>query len=92
VHELTQLVDQLVDVVTEPLQYRAGLGLAALAEALGSEAEPDSQRREILLNTIVKILGNTLPLRIARRHYLARRTPPPRRHKEPDAKAAALAI
>ena len=43
--EVTQLVNQVVDVVTEPLQYRAGLGLAALAEAVGCEVEPDSQRR-----------------------------------------------
>ena len=66
-----------VDVVTEPLQHRAGLGLAALAEALGSEAEPDSQRRQMLLNAVVKVLGKTLPLRIPRRQDLARRTPSP---------------
>ena len=75
--ELTHLVNHVVDVVTEPLQYRAGLGLAALAEAVGSEAEPDSQRRQLLLNAVVKVLGKTLPLRIPRRQYVARRTPSP---------------
>ena len=75
--EVTQLVNQVVDVVTEPLQYRAGLGLAALVEAVGSEAEPDSQRRQMLLSAVVKVLGKTLALRIARRQYLARRTPSP---------------
>ena len=75
--EATQLVNHVVDVVTEPLQYRAGLGLAALAEAVGSEAEPDSQRRQMLLNAVVKVLGNTLALRIPRRQYVASRTPSP---------------
>ena len=75
--EVTQLVDHELDVVTEPLQHRAGLGLAALGEAVGSEAEPDSQRRQTLLNAVVKVLSNTLPLRIPRRHYVARRTPSP---------------
>ena len=75
--EVTQLVDQVVDVVTEPLQYCAGLGLAALVEAVGSEAEPDSQRRQMLLNAVVKVLGKTLALRIPRRQYVARRTPSP---------------
>ena len=63
--EVTHLLNQTVDVVTEPLQHRAGLG--ALAEALGSEAEPDSQRRQTLLNAVVEVLGNTLPLRVHRR-------------------------
>ncbi len=75
--EVTQLVNHVVDVVTEPLQYRAGLGLAALAEAVGSEAEPDSQRRQMLLNAVVKVLGKTLPLRVPRRQYISRRTPSP---------------
>ena len=75
--EVTQLVDQVADVVTEPLQFRAGLGLAAIAEAVGSEAEPDSQRRQMLLNAVVKVLGKTLPLRIPRRQRVACRTPPP---------------
>jgi hypothetical protein len=57
--------------------YRAGLGLAALAEAVGSETEADSQRRQILLNAVVKILGDTLPFRIRRREYGARRMPSP---------------
>ena len=39
---ITQLVNNVLNVVTEPLQGRAGLGLAALAEAVGCEAEPDS--------------------------------------------------
>ena len=90
--EVTQLVNHVVDVVTEPLQHRAGLGLAALAEAVGGEAELDSQRRQTLLNAVVKVLGKTLPLRIPRRQYLARRTPSPSRHEEPDAKAAAFSI
>ena len=67
----------MVDVVTEPSQYRAGLGLAALAEAVGSENELDSQRRQMLLNAVVKVLGDTLALRIPRRQYVAGRT---RRH------------
>jgi hypothetical protein len=92
VREVTDLVNHVVDVVTEALQYRAGLGLAALAEAVGSEAEPDSQRRQTLLNAVVKVLGNTLALRVHRRQYLARRTPSPCRHEEPDTKAAAFAI
>ena len=75
--EVTQLVNHVVDVVTEPLQYRAGLSLAALAEAVGSEAEPNSQRRQMLLNAVVKVLGNTSPLRIPRRQHVARRTPSP---------------
>ena len=75
--KVTQLVNEVVDVVTEPLQYRAGLGLAALGEAVGSEAEPDPQRRQMLLNAVVKVLGKTLALRIAGRLYLARRTPSP---------------
>jgi hypothetical protein len=65
----------VVDVVTEALQYRAGLNLAALAEVVGSEAEPESQRRQLLLNAVVKVLGETLPLRIRRRQDVARRTP-----------------
>ena len=77
VREITHPVNHIVEVVTEPLQYRAGLGLAALAEAVGSEAEPDSQRRQVLLNAVVKVLGKTLALRIAGRLYLARRTPSP---------------
>ena len=39
--EVTHPINHVVDVVTEPLQYGAGLGIAALAEAVGSEAEPD---------------------------------------------------
>src|SRR3954451_5188003 len=77
VRDVTDLVNHALDVVSEALQHRAGLGLAALAEALGSEAEPDSQRSQILLNAVVKVLGNTLPFRIARRQYFARRTPSP---------------
>ena len=75
--EVTQLVNQVVDVVTEPLQYRAGLGLAALVEAVGCEAEPDSQRRQMLLSAVVKVLSKTLPLSVPRRQYIARRTPSP---------------
>src|SRR3954449_3383405 len=77
VRDVTDLVNHALDVVTEALQYRAGLGLAALAEAVGSDAEPDSQRSQMLLNAVVKVLGNTLPLRIPRRQYFARRTPSP---------------
>jgi len=90
VREVTHLLNQTVDVVTEPLQHRAGLG--ALAEALGSEAEPDSQRRQTLLNAVVKVLGNTLALQIPRRQDLAGRTPSPSRQEKPDAKAAVFAI
>ena len=75
--EVTQLVNQVVDVVTEPPQHRAGLGLAAISEAVGSEGEPDSQRRQMLLSAVVKVLGKTLPLRIPRRQYVAHRTPSP---------------
>ena len=75
--EVTQLLDEVVDVVAEPLQYRAGLGLAALGEAVRSEAEPDSQCRQMLLNAVVKVLGKTLALCIARRQCVARRTPSP---------------
>src|SRR3954464_11811242 len=91
VRDVTDLVNHALDVVSEALQDRAGLGLAALAEALGSEAEPDSQRSQMLLNAVGKVLGNTLPLRIPRRQYFARRTPSPCRHEEPDAKPAAFA-
>ena len=73
--EVTHLVNHAIDVVAEALQHRAGLG--ALAEALGSEAEPDSQRRQTLLNAVVKVLGKTLALHIPRRQDLARRTPSP---------------
>ena len=51
--------------------------LAIEAAKVGSDAEPDSQRRQMLLNAVVKVLGNTLPLRIPRRQYVARRTPSP---------------
>src|SRR3954453_15881675 len=53
---LTHLVNHAVDVVTERLQPRPGLGLAALAEAVGGDAELDSQRRQTLLHAVVKVL------------------------------------
>src|SRR3954469_1843369 len=77
VRDVTDRVNHALDVVSEVLQDRAGLGLAALAEALGSETEADSQRSQMLLNAVVKVLGNPLPPRIPRRQYFARRTPSP---------------
>src|SRR4029078_1887745 len=92
VREVTHLLNDVVEVVTELRQDRAGLALAAPAEALGSAAEFDLQRRQTRLHPVVKILGDTLALRIPRRHHLACRPPSPRGHKQPDAKAAAFAL
>ena len=75
--QVAQLVDQAVEFVTEIPQHRAGLRLAALAEPVGSKAEPDSQRRQLLLNAVVEVLSKTLPLGICRGQYVARRTPAP---------------
>ena len=56
----------------------AGLGDPLVSgEAVGSEAEPDLQRRQLLLDAVVKVLGKTLSLCIRRRKYIARRTPSP---------------
>ena len=75
VREIAQLINHVVDVVAEPLQYRAGLGLAALRKLVGSEAEPDPYPRQMLLNAVVEVLLDALALRIPGRQQAARRTP-----------------
>ena len=68
----TDLVDGLLDLVSEPFQCRAGVRVAALLEALRSEREANPQPGQTLLNSVVEVSLDALAIGVAGSEHAAR--------------------
>jgi hypothetical protein len=58
------LRDCLVDLVDEPVQCRAGIGVAAALEAVRGDREPDPQSGQPLLNPVVEVSPDSLAVSV----------------------------
>ncbi len=70
--ERTDLLDGLLDLVSEPVQCHAGVCVAALLEDLSSEREPHPQPRQALLNSVVEVSLDALTIGVTDSDHAAR--------------------
>jgi hypothetical protein len=54
-----------------PVRRRAGVGVAALLEAPSSEPEPNPQRRQTLLNSVVEVSLDAATIGVTRSEHAA---------------------
>jgi len=70
--ERTNLLDGLLDLVSEAVQCRAGVRVAALLEGVSSEREANPQPRQTLLYSVVEVSLDALTVGVAGSEHAAR--------------------
>ena len=70
--ECTDLVDGLLDLLSETIQCRAGVRVAAVLEVLSSEREPNPQPGQTLLKSVVEVSLDALTISVTGGEHAAR--------------------